>query len=78
MQKKIEHKLPNMEKKFSIQVKGEESKLVWAGDFIYKRPTLKERGMADVMRIATAGQGPQIAWPALLRKLDRMDPSYKS
>jgi ribulose-5-phosphate 4-epimerase/fuculose-1-phosphate aldolase len=35
-------------------------------------------GMADVMRIATAGQGPQIAWPALLRKLDRMDPSYKS
>lgn len=35
-------------------------------------------GMADVMRIATAGQGPQIAWPALLRKLDRMDPSYRS
>jgi ribulose-5-phosphate 4-epimerase/fuculose-1-phosphate aldolase len=35
-------------------------------------------GMADVMRIATAGQGPQIAWPALLRKLERMDPSYKS
>jgi ribulose-5-phosphate 4-epimerase/fuculose-1-phosphate aldolase len=35
-------------------------------------------GMTDVMRIATAGQGPQIAWPALLRKLDRMDPSYKS
>ena len=35
-------------------------------------------GMADVMRVATAGQGPQIAWPALLRKLERMDPSYKS
>ncbi len=35
-------------------------------------------GMADVMRIATAGQGAQIAWPALLRKLERMDPSYKT
>jgi ribulose-5-phosphate 4-epimerase/fuculose-1-phosphate aldolase len=35
-------------------------------------------GMADVMRIATAGQGAQIAWPALLRKLERTDPSYKS
>lgn len=35
-------------------------------------------GMADVMRVATAGQGAQIAWPALLRKLERMDPSYKT
>jgi ribulose-5-phosphate 4-epimerase/fuculose-1-phosphate aldolase len=35
-------------------------------------------GMADVMRIATAGQGAQIAWPALLRKLERMDPTYKT
>lgn len=35
-------------------------------------------GMADVMRIATAGQGAQIAWPALLRKLERLDPTYKT
>ncbi len=35
-------------------------------------------GMADVMRVATAGQGAQIAWPALLRKLERSDPSYKT
>lgn len=35
-------------------------------------------GMADVMRVATAGQGAQIAWPALLRKLERMDPSYRT
>lgn len=35
-------------------------------------------GMADVMRVATAGQGAQIAWPALLRKLERTDPSYKT
>jgi len=25
----------------------------------------------------TAGQGAGIAWPALLRRLDRLDPSYK-
>jgi ribulose-5-phosphate 4-epimerase/fuculose-1-phosphate aldolase len=35
-------------------------------------------GMADVMRVATAGQGAQIAWPALLRKLERLDPGYKT
>ena len=33
-------------------------------------------GMGDVMRIATAGQGAQLAWPALLRKLDRENPGY--
>jgi ribulose-5-phosphate 4-epimerase/fuculose-1-phosphate aldolase len=35
-------------------------------------------GAKDVFRAATAGVGAQIAWPALLRKLDRMDPSYKT
>ncbi len=35
-------------------------------------------GMADVMRIATAGQGAQLAWPALLRKAERLDPSYRT
>jgi len=34
-------------------------------------------GMEQVMRTATAGQGFALAWPALLRKLDRMDPNYK-
>jgi ribulose-5-phosphate 4-epimerase/fuculose-1-phosphate aldolase len=34
-------------------------------------------GMADVMRIATAGQGAMLAWPALLRKLERLDPGYR-
>jgi hypothetical protein len=28
------------------------------------------------MKTATAGLGAALAWPALLRKLDRMDPSY--
>ena len=35
-------------------------------------------GMADVMRIATAGQGAQLAWPALLRKVERLDPGYRT
>ena len=35
-------------------------------------------GMAEVMKIATAGQGAMLAWPALLRKLERMDPSYRN
>jgi len=34
--------------------------------------------LTEVARIASSGQGPSIAWPALLRKLDRMDPSYKT
>jgi ribulose-5-phosphate 4-epimerase/fuculose-1-phosphate aldolase len=36
---------------------------------------------ADVMKVistGTSGMGGQIAWPALLRKLDRIDPSYKN
>jgi hypothetical protein len=35
-------------------------------------------GIAQVMKTVTAGQGAGIAWPALVRKLDRLDPSYKT
>lgn len=35
-------------------------------------------GMAQVMKTVTAGQGANIAWPALLRRLDKVDPSYKT
>jgi ribulose-5-phosphate 4-epimerase/fuculose-1-phosphate aldolase len=34
--------------------------------------------MAEVMKTATAGQGAGIAWPALIRKLDRIDSSYRT
>jgi len=34
--------------------------------------------MAEVIKTATAGQGAGIAWPALLRKLDRQDSSYRT
>lgn len=43
-------KLPNMEHKFKIQLLGEESRINWVGDFTYRRPTLQERAMIDVMR----------------------------
>jgi hypothetical protein len=44
------YKLPSMDYKFSIQVKGSESQLMWTGDFMYRRPTLGERGKIDALR----------------------------
>nr|MCH9817771.1 class II aldolase [Betaproteobacteria bacterium] len=32
--------------------------------------------MSDVLEKATAGLGAQLAWPALMRKVERLDPSY--
>jgi ribulose-5-phosphate 4-epimerase/fuculose-1-phosphate aldolase len=34
--------------------------------------------MSQVIKMATAAQGANIAWPALLRKLDRLDATYKN
>ena len=48
-----------------------------AGGELVKIETAILKGLPQVMKTATAGQGPSIAWPALLRKLDRLDPSYK-
>lgn len=36
------------------------------------------RTTGEAMRIQTEGQGGSFVWPALLRKLDRLDPNYKS
>ena len=48
------------------------------GELIQVNPEIL-KGIAQVSRSATLGQGPgALAWPALLRKLDRMDPGYKS
>ena len=33
--------------------------------------------MNAVMKTVTVGQGAALVWPALLRKLDRMDPGYR-
>ncbi len=46
------------------------------GELVTVDPAILQ-GLGEVMKVATAGQGPEIAWPALLRKLDRLDPSYK-
>jgi ribulose-5-phosphate 4-epimerase/fuculose-1-phosphate aldolase len=47
------------------------------GELVHLDPAILE-GMAEVMRAATSGLGAMVAWPALLRKLERMDPSYRS
>ena len=46
------------------------------GELVQVDPRLLE-GLAQVLKTVTAGQGANIAWPALLRKLDRIDPSYR-
>ncbi|HUR88943.1 MAG TPA: class II aldolase/adducin family protein [Ramlibacter sp.] len=46
------------------------------GELITVDPRILE-GMEQVMKKGSAGQGPMIAWPALIRKLDRLDQSYK-
>jgi ribulose-5-phosphate 4-epimerase/fuculose-1-phosphate aldolase len=38
-------------------------------------PTLER--VASQLGAVTVGQGAQLAWPGLLRKLDRLDPSYR-
>lgn len=35
------------------------------------------QGLGEVLKHATSGMGAEIAWPALLRKLDRLDPSFR-
>jgi ribulose-5-phosphate 4-epimerase/fuculose-1-phosphate aldolase len=47
------------------------------GELVQVDPRILE-GLTQVMKNVTAGQGSNIAWPALLRKLERTDPSYKN
>jgi ribulose-5-phosphate 4-epimerase/fuculose-1-phosphate aldolase len=47
------------------------------GELIMVNPKILEN-MPAVMAMVTKGQGSGIAWPALIRKLDRTDPSYKT
>jgi ribulose-5-phosphate 4-epimerase/fuculose-1-phosphate aldolase len=47
------------------------------GELVFVNPKIME-GMAQVLKTVTAGQGANIAWPALLRRLERTDPSYKT
>ena len=47
------------------------------GELVHVNPAILQ-GLSAVMKTATAGMGANLAWPALLRKLDRMDPSYRT
>jgi ribulose-5-phosphate 4-epimerase/fuculose-1-phosphate aldolase len=46
------------------------------GELVTIAPRIIE-GMGQVLKTVTAGQGANIAWPALLRKVERADPSYR-
>ncbi len=47
------------------------------GELVHVNPKILE-GMAGVMKTATAGQGANLAWPALLRLAERLDPGYRT
>jgi ribulose-5-phosphate 4-epimerase/fuculose-1-phosphate aldolase len=47
------------------------------GELIQVHPGIIE-GVAGAMKKVTVGQGSNLAWPALLRKLDKLDPSYRT
>jgi ribulose-5-phosphate 4-epimerase/fuculose-1-phosphate aldolase len=49
-----------------------------AGGDLVQINTAILQGMAEVMRAATGGLGAMVAWPALLRRLERLDPSYRT
>jgi ribulose-5-phosphate 4-epimerase/fuculose-1-phosphate aldolase len=47
------------------------------GELITVDPRIID-GVAEARRKVTMGQGSNLAWPALLRKVERTDPSYKN
>ncbi|RDI20647.1 ribulose-5-phosphate 4-epimerase/fuculose-1-phosphate aldolase [Pseudacidovorax intermedius] len=46
------------------------------GELVHVNPQIMD-GISQVMKKVTTGQGANIAWPALLRKLDRESPGYR-
>jgi ribulose-5-phosphate 4-epimerase/fuculose-1-phosphate aldolase len=47
------------------------------GELIHVSPHIVENAQVQWQQV-TRGVGGTLAWPALLRKLDRFDPSYRS
>jgi ribulose-5-phosphate 4-epimerase/fuculose-1-phosphate aldolase len=45
------------------------------GDLVEVDPRIV-KGVGEAMRVQTGGMGGAFAWPALLRKLDKLDPGY--
>ena len=46
------------------------------GELQYINPAIIS-GVAEAMRVQTGGMGGAFVWPSLIRKLDRLDESYK-
>jgi ribulose-5-phosphate 4-epimerase/fuculose-1-phosphate aldolase len=46
------------------------------GELTAVNPAIVE-GVGKALKVQTGGMGGQFAWPALIRKLDRLDPSYR-
>jgi ribulose-5-phosphate 4-epimerase/fuculose-1-phosphate aldolase len=46
------------------------------GELVHVHPEIMQN-MPQVLQMVTKGQGAAIAWPALLRKVERSDPGYK-
>lgn len=44
------YKMPSMEHRFNVNIKGDESGVVFVGDFLYKRPTNTEKVLIETMR----------------------------
>jgi ribulose-5-phosphate 4-epimerase/fuculose-1-phosphate aldolase len=47
------------------------------GELVQVDPRIIE-GVAQAVKTATGGGGGRLVWPALLRRLDKVDPSYKT
>lgn len=47
--------LPSMEHRFQINIVGEESKVNYAGSFIYRRPTLGEKSQVERIKTTLGG-----------------------
>ena len=47
------------------------------GELIEVNPQIV-KGVSEAMRVQTSGLGGAFAWPSLMRKLDRLDQSYKT
>ena len=49
-----------------------------AGGALTEVNPLIVKGVAEAMRVQTGGMGGAFVWPSLIRKADRLDPSYKT
>jgi len=47
------------------------------GELVYVDPHIVD-GVAESMRVQTSGMGGAFVWPALIRKLDKIDSAYRS